>query len=133
MCFELLTLFILDWNQSCRISSSLKSCSTINQAATLGVSVSIFFFVGGECNNTSLLSKGGDFNGELSEGGDFNGELSKGGDFNGELHGLVVIALSVFDVLRLKSEVSVCNQGHQYLCSATGSKFCFSCNENNSS
>ena len=76
--------------------------------------------MGGECNTTSLLS----------EGGDFNGELSEGGDFNGELLGLVVIALSVFDVLRLKSEVSVCNQGHQYLCSATGSKFCFSCNEN---
>ena len=104
-----LTHFIFVWKLlllPSYTSLPLNSFNTINQAGSFGNSVSLALpLVGVECNCTLSLA---------------------GVDFNGELSGLVLCVLSICDVLLLKHVVSVCNHGHQYLCSATGSKDCFS-------
>ena len=91
----------------CWVSLLLRSFNTINQAGSFFVSVSLalYFALGVENNSRAL---------------------SKGGDFNGVLCGLVLDSLSICVVLLCKLGDSVCNHGHQYLCSAIGSKCCFS-------
>lgn len=86
----------------------LKHFNTINQAGNsflVSVSLAPSFVWGGESNSSLLF---------------------KGEDSDGDFCGLALDSLSFNEVLLFKHGDSVCNQGHQYLCSAMGSKLCFS-------